>query len=594
MLAQRFMLPALLACAVPLAAQTLQSHARADDDTSAPVTSTEASDSPAEVNAEAKPDRQSSAAPVHDRVDRLVEAAQVNFDTLAAPRSSDEEFVRRIYLDLNGVIPSAGQTRQFLDDTSASKREELIDALLVSPQFARHMQYVFDEMLMERLGGANVPAAEWQTFLRESFRANKPWDQLAAEVLSADGADEKKRAAAKFYLDRNFTVDLVTKDVGRVFLGVDLECAQCHDHPNIDDYLQRHYYGLTAFLKRSYIFTDPKSKKKMLGEKAEGDVKFTSVFTQEEGSTNPRLLDLPEIPDPDTEEVAYIAKPDKKTRGIPKYSRREQLAKAMISEENIEFRQNIVNRLWATMLGRGLVEPLDVRHAANPPSHPKVLDLLAQEFHAHGYDVKWLVRELALSRTYQRSSAHKDGSAPSAESADAFACGLLKPLSPEQLAWSGLEATGATAVTMAAQEAALLKKEPEAAPQKKDDPVWREEALRTALNSEITAIVTKFAGQGGQKTSFEATANQALFLINGSQVNNWLTPKGANVAARLLKLHDESAFSEELYVSVLSRRPTASESTAVAEYLNSVSDRATATREMMWALLSSAEFRFNH
>ena len=533
-------------------------------------------------------------APLHERIDQLVEFSLGDFAAVAAPRSSDAEFVRRIYLDLNGSIPNTGQTKQFLADTTDTKRESLIDRLLDSPQYARHMQYVFDEMLMERRTGAIVPDADWQKWLRESFRDNKPWNQLVTEILSADGVDETLRPAAKFFLDRNFDIDLVTRDMGRVFLGVDLECAQCHDHPSIDDYLQRHYYGLSAFLKRSYLFTDPKTKKKVLGEKAEGDVKFTSVFTQEEGATDPRVLNLPGIPDPEPAKEPYIAKPESKTRGIPTYSRRLQLAKAMIGDDNVNFRRNIVNRLWALMMGRGLVEPLDIQHTANPPSHPKVLDLLANEFLQHKYDVRWLLRELALTRTWQRSSDVAANAQSGERAADAFACGLLKPLSAEQLAWSAFVATEYSAVAMKAQETELLKAEPETGPARKDDPVWREEALHKVLKPELDVVVARFAGQGGQKTTFEATADQALFLINGPLVNKCLTPREGNLVDRLQKLDSAMTLAEELYIAVLTRNPTDDETQAVADYLESASDRGVAIREMTWALLSSTEFRFNH
>lgn len=531
---------------------------------------------------------------LHADIDRLVEAATPEFASLAAPISSDEEFVRRIYLDLAGTIPTTEQTRTFLADSSPEKRTSLIDRLLTSPQHARRMQYVLDEMLMERRSGTDVPNADWETWLRESFRDNKPWDQLVTEILSADGADEKLRPAAKFYLDRKFDVDLVTRDVGRVFLGVDLECAQCHDHPSIDDYLQRHYYGLSAFLKRSYLFTDSKSKKKMLGEKAEGEVKFTSVFTSEEDKTDPRVLNLPGIPDPKPAKELYIAKPASKVRGIPIYSRRMQFAKAMVGADNVDFRTNIVNRLWALMMGRGLVEPLDIRHSENAPSHPKILKLLADEFLAHKYNVRWLIRELALTQTYQRSSEVLSDSDTATRAADAFACSLLKPLSPEQLAWSSVVATEFTNVTMKAQEAALLKAEPKTAAAKKTDPLWREESLHKALKPEIDVVVARFAGQGGQKTSFEATADQALFLINGPNVEKWLKPQDGVLTDRLQKLDSATEVAEELYVAVLSRLPTADETANVTNYLESVSDRPTAIREMTWALLSSAEFRFNH
>lgn len=532
--------------------------------------------------------------PLHTRLDTLIETATPNFASLAAPRSSDDEFVRRVYLDLAGTIPTSDQTREFLASQSPLKREQLIDQLLTSPQHARRLQYVFDEMLMERRGGTDVPDADWQNWLRESFRDNKPWDQLVTEILSADGVDEKQRPAVKFFLDRKFDVDLVTRDIGRVFLGVDLECAQCHDHPSIDGYLQRHYYGLSAFLKRSYLFTDPKTKKKVLGEKAEGDVKFTSVFTAEEGQTDPRVLNLPGIPDPEPAKELYIAKPASKVRGIPTYSRRMQLAKAMIADDNVDFRRNIVNRLWALMMGRGLVEPLDIRHADNPPSHPEVLDLLADEFQQHKYDTRWLIRELALTETYQRSSRQSADSGQGSKASDAFACGLLKPLSPEQFGWSSLVATGFSTVTMKAQEAALLKAEPEAAATKKQDPLWREDALHKALKPDLDLVVTRFAGQGGQKTSFEATADQALFVINGANVEKWLKPQEGALTDRLQKLDSAEVLAEELYIAILSRPPTENEAATVTNYLESVSDRVTAIREMTWALLSSAEFRFNH
>lgn len=539
-------------------------------------------------------DSESSEEPLHHRIDKLIEAATPDFTSLASPISSDEEFVRRLYLDLSGVIPTVDQTRSFLADDSPQKRQELIDHLLTSPQHARRLQNVFDEMLMERRGGNDVPDVEWQNWLRESFRENKPWNQLVTEILSADGVDENLRPAAKFFLDRKFDIDLITRDIGRVFLGVDLECAQCHDHPSIDGYLQRHYYGLSAFLKRSYVFTDPKSKKKVLGEKAEGDVKFTSVFTSEEGQTDPRVLDLPAIPDPEPAGDLYIAKPASKVRGVPAYSRRLQLGQAMVAEDNVDFRLNIVNRLWAIMMGRGLVEPLDLRHADNPPSHPEVLNLLADEFHRRNYDVRWLLRELALTRTYQRSSHISADQKQSTRSAEAFACGLLKPLSPEQLAWSALEATGIAALNMKKQEAALLKAEPDQAAVKMADPWWRDETIHQALKSEVDAVVARFAGQGGQKTGFEATADQALFMINGANVRKWLAFQGGALTDRLRKLDSPGNIAEELYVAVLSRLPSDDESALVTDYLAAVSDRETAIQEMTWALLTSAEFRFNH
>ena len=151
------------------------------------------------------------------------------------------------------MIPTSAEARAFLDDPSAYKRQKLIDRLLAGPEYARRMQEVFDAMLMERRDDTYVPAPEWQGFLRRAFADNLPYDQLVTEILSADGTDPTTRGAAKFYLDRLADPNLLTRDVGRMFLGRDFQCAQCHDHPLIDDYKQAHYYGIFAFLNRTTL-----------------------------------------------------------------------------------------------------------------------------------------------------------------------------------------------------------------------------------------------------------------------------------------------------------------------------------------------------
>lgn len=168
--------------------------------------------------------------PLHERIDALVESSTLG--PIAAP-ASDADFLRRAYLDLNGTIPDAATARAFLDDPSPTKRQALVDRLLARPHFARHMANVFDVLLMERrpqrsLPAAeyNVPAAEWQEYLRKSFADNKPLDQLAREILSADGADPSLRPAVKFYLDREADPNLLARDIGRLFFGRDLQCTR--------------------------------------------------------------------------------------------------------------------------------------------------------------------------------------------------------------------------------------------------------------------------------------------------------------------------------------------------------------------------------
>ena len=340
--------------------------------------------------------------PLHVRIDRHVAAGQVGPQAGVA---GDGEFIRRLYLDLIGRIPSGTEARAFIEDRAPDKRTRAVDRLLASKDYARHMAAVFDVMLMERRADKHVKTPEWHGYLQDAFTANKPWNELAAEIMTADGNSTAiPRAAAKFILDRNAEPNLVTRDLGRKFFGMDLQCAQCHDHPNVADYYQRDYYGLFAFVSRSYVFQPDTKKPAVLAEKAAGEAKFKSVFTEVSGGTRPRIPHGLEITEPilaPGEEWVVAPNPkNKNLRGIPKYSRRSQLAKHAAASPY--FQRNIANRLWGHMMGRALVEPRDGIHSDNPAAHPALLDVLASDLAGHGYDLKRFLRELALTQTYQR------------------------------------------------------------------------------------------------------------------------------------------------------------------------------------------------
>lgn len=544
--------------------------------------------------------------PLHKQIDTLL-VARAGSGHPVAERTTDAEFLRRVYLDLSGSIPSAKQAREFLADSRGGKRVALIDKLLASPQYARRMQIVFDVMLMERRGSTHVKSDVWEDYLWNCFRTNQSWLQISSDLLTADGAEEKTRPAARFMLDRELNVDEVTRDLGRIFLGRDLQCAQCHDHPAIDDYLQRHYYGLAAFIKRSSVFKDPKTKMSMIAEKAEGEVEFTSVFTSEKETTAPRLLDADPIPDPPVTGELYKVAPAKDARSVPIYSRRLQLAQAITAPENIAFRHNIANRLWALMMGKGLVEPLDMWHEANPPTHPKLLELLATALLEHDYDLKYVLRELALTGLYQRSSQYPgQGVDHLKEEGAAYAVASLKPLSPEQLAWSMMEATGVVQqqlLTTIAKEQKVQTQEThekakaeanaaELSKQDTNDPVWRERSLNVALRSNVDAVAKVFGREGSQHATFDASADQALFLRNGDLIQRWVALKGG-LSDRLVAMED-SLVAEEYYLSIFSRMPCEEEVTLVRDILANSVDRKKDIRQLVWAGLASAEFRFNH
>jgi hypothetical protein len=342
-------------------------------------------------------------APLHTEIDALI--AQAN-PAGQAPLVGDAEFLRRAYLALNGVIPTAAQARAFLADTAADKRTKIVDALLADPQFAKWMAVRLDLMLMERRGEAHTKSAPWLEWLEQSVAANKPWDALVREILVPDGGDEKTRHLARWLLERQADPNALTKDTARIFLGRDMTCAQCHDHPRIDDYAQRDYAGLQAFFSRTYLFQPDANKPGFVGEQAAGETSYTSVFTKIGDETKPRLLGEAEIADPVAGAGEWTVAPnpkDKNLRPIPKNSRRALLAAALGDGHHPAFRRNIANRLWAIVFGHGLVEPLDLQHSANPPSNPALLNLLADRIAAMKFDMRAFIRELALTEAFQRA-----------------------------------------------------------------------------------------------------------------------------------------------------------------------------------------------
>jgi hypothetical protein len=543
----------------------------------------------------------STATSLPERVDQLIESQAGG--PIAAP-ASDAEFLRRIWLDLAGVIPTADQARAFLHDPSPDKRQRLIDQLLDSPAFVRHFADVLDVSWMERRPAAAVPEADWLDFLFDSVARHTPYDALVRQILAADGSQPDQRGPARFLLDRGADPHLLTRDIGRLFLGRDLQCAQCHDHPLIDDYKQAHYYGLFAYLSRTSTLTGSQGRP-TLSESADGDVTFKSVFKKNvEHRTDPRLLDGPPRPDPPhIPGRDYWAYPLPNRPSIPRYSRRAQLGPDLTASSTPDFARNAANRLWALLFGRGLVHPLDFSHADNPPSHPELLDLLAQELHNSGYDYRFLLRCLASTRAYQRACEPPPDLDPEAIDPARFTVAAIRPLSPEQLGWSVMQALGIVEAQREQIQHRLLVADGRLrdiatadAPRARLVALLAERQLDQSLRPSLAPFRRQFAPAAGQpdETS-QPTVHQALFLANGDPIQGWLNPNGRNLTTRLAELSNPDLIADELYLAVLSRYPTRDERLDVSAYLASHADhRPRALRDLAWALLSSAEFRFNH
>ncbi len=510
--------------------------------------------------------------PLHQEIDRIIEAAAGG---PVAPAAGDAEFLRRVYLDLAGRIPSVEETRAFLADAAPKKRAVLVDRLLTSEDHVRRLSQVLHVMLMERLGDHE----EWQRFLRESVRRNQPWDKLVRDILHPNPDNEATRGSALWYTKRleNYgqnPVDMpgLVRDVGRHFLGIDVQCAQCHDHLFVDEYKQEYYHGLLAFVGNTTIRQDvqfPAVAQKPLEKKVE----FMSVFFQVPLAVGPKLPGDAEIEVPGLAKgEEYEVLPDKKTRfpGVPKFNTLRLLSEQLPQADNRLFTRNIANRLWWLMLGRGLVQPLDLAHADNPPSHPELLDLLASELAAHQFDMRWLLREIALSQTYQRAGSAPDDSFVNA-APDKYRLAIEKPLSSEQMLASLRQAASdGLPIVIATSDKPWIE--------------WQTRFDKALANPPREPEV-----------EHNPTVKAALFLMNDATVLGWLEPEGQNLAARLRGESDPDQLADELYLAVLSREPADDERREVAEYLAARSDRREqALCNLIWGLLASNEFCANH
>jgi len=498
------------------------------------------------------------AEPIQTAIDTLVDS-KASGAKLSKP-ADDAELLRRAYLDFSGTIPSAEQARAFFADKSLDKRAKLIEQLLASPTYPKRMAEMFHVMLMERLG--DYP--EWSAYLKTCFEQNKHWDAMTREILRASSTDAK---GASFFLSKRLenygqnSVDYsaLTRDIGRLFLGKNLQCAECHDHLFIKDYKQQDFKGIHAFVQNAYLAD---AKTAAVAERpTSGKLDYMSVFKKVPKQTGPSLPGGKEFEPPTLKKgEEYIIKPDPKTKtpGQLKFSPLAILAEELPKKDNSDFALNGANRIWFLLMGRGIVHPLDLHHKENAASHPELLVLLAKEFAAHDFDIKWLLKQIALSQAYQRSSEFPEGETK--VSPESFRTAIEKRLSAEQLLAAMQQAMGVKA------EAAILTKVNKAfanAPREPED----------EINPSLKA---------------------ALFLLNDPAVLAWLVPSNGNLVERLGKLTNDK-IADELYLSVLTRLPASDERGLVESYLKKhAGQREKAIGRLAWSLLASAEFGVNH
>ena len=481
------------------------------------------------------------------RIDELLSQRWKQNAAQPAPVADDATFLRRTMLDLTGTIPSVHDVREFLADERPDKRSRWIDKILSRPNHPTHMAGVWRRGLMPsnnnnlfRLGGGG-----FENWLRDKFASNTPYDQTAREILTVTAA-----SPAEYFLALEFKPEELAASSSKFFLGVQIQCAQCHNHP-FDHWKQHDFWGFAAFFARVQ-----RQQANQANQISVNDSPNTGVVTLPGTNTvvEPRYLGESQATD------------------VAGQTRREQLAAWVTSRDNPYFARATVNRLWAHLFGRGLVEPVDDLGPHNPASHPQLLDELSQSFVATGFNVQSLLRTLTNTKAYQLASESATEEEPALE---LFARMALKTLTAEQLYDCLAEATHRRDLAPVNQGLVAVRQ---------FDP-----ARQTFLS--------KFQSLGSP-TDFRSGIPQALSLMNGQIVATGIDPTRSDLLTALDApfLTDQERI-EALFLSTLSRLPRDEEREQFAAHMQQAGSQASrhkALGDMLWALLNSAEFVLNH
>jgi len=502
---------------------------------------------------------------IFDRIDQRLHERWDAEGLEPAPVCSDETFVRRVYLDLVGRIPTVDERQAFLDEPAGvgarAKRQALIETLLSSEDHIQHMADTFDTLLMgrgDRRAYRERKENDWRTWLEKTFRENRPWNEVVDDLLLARPQATDDQGAVWYLFERDNQHQAIAEAVASTLFGVKIDCAQCHDHMVAGEIEQAHYWGLVAFFNRS------KNERTKLGPRvAESAIGGYSEFANLEGASSPNLLTFLEAktiaeerPDKDAkqedaDDLYYPAIADGEPR-VPKFSRRELFVKE-IAQGHPMVARAFVNRVWAMLMGRGIVHPFDQMDSVHDPSHPELLDELAERFRTSGYDVRQLVRGIVSCDAYQREARRPAG----VDDPATFAWYLSRPLTAEQFARSMQLGLRGNVDVQESLIASLREKVPDVMPE---------------------VIVTPI--------------RESLFLTNNPAVNDFIAASRGDrhLLSPVAKMSDTHEAAQSLALALLGRRFDADELQEVTRLLA----KPNGAEHVAWAMITSAEFRFNH
>jgi len=484
-------------------------------------------------------------------IDPLVFRKLQKLNVLPSGPADDAQFLRRVYLDVIGTLPTAAEARRFLDDRRPDRRSRLVDELLDRPEYADYWALKWSDLLrVDRQALGHKRAYGYYRWIRDSLAANKPLDRFAREIVIAQGPLGEVGPASFYKVTPK--AGEAASTLAQVFLGVRIACAECHHHP-FDRWSQADYYGMQAFFTPLALKNVPGGELLVAG----GD---------------------PQTKDPRSGAAIFAhALGTPMPEAHPAGDRRQALADWMTAADNPYFARNIANRVWAHFLGRGLVEPVDDVRATNPPTNPELLDALARHLIDNKYDIKALIRAITAARVYQLSAKPNPTNERDEQN---YSRAPFKRIDAEvlldmvcQTTGAGEKFAGVPAGTRAIQ-------------------LW---------DSRVSHYFLKLFGRPVRASACECERNtepgvgQVLHVLNSPEIQAKLSDEGGTIA-RLVKQHAENGpLADELYLTFFSRLPTEKERTVASEYLSKdKAKRREAAEDLAWSMMNSLEFIFNH
>lgn len=487
-------------------------------------------------------------------VDEFVFTKHKKLRVAPAPQAPDHAFMRRAYIDIIGSVPTPEEARAFLEDEDPEKRAKLIDTLLERPEFADVWAMKWADVLQVSAdANRNFDRKgmhRYNDWLRAAITSNKPMDELVRELLTAEGGNFTNPASNFYLIESDPT--MIAENVAQLFMGIQLQCAQCHNHP-FERWTMDDYYSFSAFFSQ-------------VGRKSSSDPRETIIFNRSSGEVknlrdgqemSPKFLggDVPEVKGQD---------------------RRAVLAEWLTAKENPWFAQNIANRVWEHFFGAGIIDPPDDVRVTNPPSNPQLLDELGRKMIEYDYDLRQLVRDITNSYVYQMDTKARDGHRPDERN---LSVARVRRMTAEQMLDSVCKVTdtqvkfpnlplGASALQVADGKSGIY---------------FLDVFGRPPRDSVCACGRTN-----------EPTLAQSLHLINGDTVNAAIRKSGSRLDQMLAEEKAPEAIIEELYLAAFARPPSEEERMTLVGYVNENEDKRLALEDVFWTVMNAKEFMFNH